>query len=454
MLLFCNPQLHGQAIVWKKLLNAQSFGESVSMSMEAGNFILGGIQSKGNIPLIALYGNDGTNFWTRNICKTCGSASIIFSKELESGKVVFVLDRGYLFITNQSGIDIDTIINLSSILGNSLYITKVLDFNTMIVILSSYNISSELYAATVSKISTNDLKIISQDNWKESGTSFSMVNMADSSLIEGIYNSDTLTIRKANHSSQIVWEKKFRMEAFRINDMIETKDHRIFILGTNHVTESFYKGLTNSVLLALNSKGDSLWQKIYSPNPQYPQGFFFNIFYRIKETLENDFILVGTNGRTSISGSSYIKVSKINALGDIVWEHIQSIKPGINEGKDFLFDDDQNIVVVGTAGVTDYLEPERAFIMKLTNPVIPPKDTSSTELLLFPNPCNDNLTIKNKKNEPIQKIEIYGINGKYISEFVVNHSVYNLNTSNLICGMYLCKIFTLQEQIVKKFCKI
>ncbi len=112
-------------------------------------------------------------------------------------------------------------------------------------------------------------------------------------------------------------------------------------------------------MLALNSKGDSLWQKIYSPNPQYPQGFFFNIFNRIKETRENDFILVGTKGITSITGSSYIKVSKINALGDIVWEHIQSIKPGINEGKDFLFDNDQNIVVVGTAGATDYLEPER-----------------------------------------------------------------------------------------------
>ncbi len=218
-------------------MNAQSFGESVSMTMEAGNFILGGIQSKDDIPLIALYGNDGTNFWTRNICKTCGYSGIVFSKELENGKVLFVLNKGELFITDQSGIDIDTIINLSLILGHSLYITKVLDFNTELIILGSYNISSQLYAATVSKISTNDLKIISRHNWKESGTIFSMVNMADSSLIEGIYNSHTLTIRKVNHSNQNVWEKKFRMEAFRINDMIETKDHRIFILGTNQVSE-------------------------------------------------------------------------------------------------------------------------------------------------------------------------------------------------------------------------
>jgi hypothetical protein len=75
-------------------------------------------------------------------------------------------------------------------------------------------------------------------------------------------------------------------------------------------------------------------------------------------------------------------------------------------------------------------------------------DLSSNDMLLFPNPTKDIITI----SSPIKplKVELIDVNGKLISE---SHSAETIDLTELSEGIYFVKIFTATNCIVKKVIK-
>ena len=71
------------------------------------------------------------------------------------------------------------------------------------------------------------------------------------------------------------------------------------------------------------------------------------------------------------------------------------------------------------------------------------------EITIYPNPANEILNIKN--NERIKNVTIYDILGKVVLEKNVDFE--QINISNLISGLYLVKISTESETVVKKIIK-
>ena len=76
-------------------------------------------------------------------------------------------------------------------------------------------------------------------------------------------------------------------------------------------------------------------------------------------------------------------------------------------------------------------------------------DIEITELKIFPNPATSILTVKT--TNPIEKVEIYSLSGKKVDD--VNSDFNNINVEELSNGMYLLRIYTEKEIMVKKLIK-
>jgi len=70
---------------------------------------------------------------------------------------------------------------------------------------------------------------------------------------------------------------------------------------------------------------------------------------------------------------------------------------------------------------------------------------------IYPNPVNDILFIENNNNNMIQKIVVYDVMGKTVIE--QNDNVAQIDFSNITKGLYLLKITSEKETIIKKIIK-
>lgn len=443
----------GQQVFWKKMVDKESLGNTISMT-KAKNFIIGGIDYTDNKTLIASYDKNGNKVFDPKLCNSCNvNPEIIFSTELADRRLLFLTRAFYIFVTDSAGIQSDTAINIKSKLPSSGSILNALYRNDELIILSYYKINSKLYGNVLSRINTTSLKIISQQVSQDSSVRYAIAFTPDSSMIEYLSNKDMITIRKTNALSQIVWIKTLGIANFSFNDFIVTTDQKILILGNITTQKTLYQFITSAILIALNENADSLWKKVFSPVPIYPDENFSIILRRIRETHEGDFVLVGANIITNLGAD--VNIVKVNANGQLIWEKLVNIKQeGGSEGSDFLFDDDQNIIITGSAGLADYTGPERAFILKLSNPLTNSINQSADFSMVYPNPCSEELTIEFENHIIPEKIELYTIDGTYVKTIPATSPKLILNTNDLASGLYFCKFFTKQKQLVKKFFKL
>ena len=77
------------------------------------------------------------------------------------------------------------------------------------------------------------------------------------------------------------------------------------------------------------------------------------------------------------------------------------------------------------------------------------------QLLVYPNPAIDKITIQLPKNENSNKtVEIYNATGNRLYETQTPENTIHLNVKNYPSGMYLIKIITGQSNSVARFCKL
>ena len=65
------------------------------------------------------------------------------------------------------------------------------------------------------------------------------------------------------------------------------------------------------------------------------------------------------------------------------------------------------------------------------------EDTQGSELLIYPNPFEKKLVIQISKGAAIFSFKINGIDGKVILSDQINNTVTNLDTNELLPGVYL-----------------
>ena len=148
--------------------------------------------------------------------------------------------------------------------------------------------------------------------------------------------------------------------------------------------------------------------------------------------------------------------------------------PIINLGNDTTFckgqtlilnDKNQNYIYLwqdGSTANTDTVTQQGIYWLKVTdsnnctasdtiNILYKDCDTTGTIIFIYPNPVIDNLTIETNSNEE-HRLEIINLLGQTIyTTYIGRKNI--INTSNYSCGLYILKIYTDKEIVVRKFVK-
>ncbi len=76
-------------------------------------------------------------------------------------------------------------------------------------------------------------------------------------------------------------------------------------------------------------------------------------------------------------------------------------------------------------------------------------DFGMNGIKIYPNPVRDNLKVSGLSSETVAKI--YNLNGKLLHTSMLTNSEYEINVSDLSVGLYIIKLETDKETVVKRF---
>jgi len=173
---------------------------------------------------------------------------------------------------------------------------------------------------------------------------------------------------------------------------------------------------------------------------------------KIKENADKDYVYFSFEPPVEVNSSIYLSIVLPQYSGDTL--ALMTVEESI----------------VNTAWELNYYnqwypysDPDNSWNIKLSHLIameigryvsIDSKNKITDEILLYPNPAIDNITLDGK-NTSISKITVFDAFGKMIEEIQVpaNKGVFTLNVSNFIPGMYIIQITAQKGLITKKLIK-
>ena len=79
-------------------------------------------------------------------------------------------------------------------------------------------------------------------------------------------------------------------------------------------------------------------------------------------------------------------------------------------------------------------------------------ENTINNISIYPNPTNDNLTIETNSTTE-QRLEILNLMGQTVYTSYINNKKTTINTSAFANGVYILKLYTDKETVVRKFIK-
>jgi len=80
------------------------------------------------------------------------------------------------------------------------------------------------------------------------------------------------------------------------------------------------------------------------------------------------------------------------------------------------------------------------------------KENTLNNISIYPNPTKDNLTIETNSNTE-QRLEITNLIGQTVYTSIINKKKATINTSSFANGVYILKLSSVKEMVVRKFVK-
>lgn len=220
--------------------------------------------------------------------------------------------------------------------------------------------------------------------------------------VTGIYNSnfglDFIAV-KLTASGSLQWEKTFGgTGSDSLGSIIQTNDGNYIAVGysnSNNYDVSGNHGNGDGWIIKLTSTGTLSWQKCFG-------GALADSFYRVKQTSDNGFIILGSSESNN---------------GDVSGNHGE----------------------------------EDIWVVRLNPEILANESFTSPHVTLFPNPSKSTINLQVPSNSIIEKIMINDITGKTIME--KEQSTNQLSIEDLPSGIYLVKVFTNSGILLSKFIK-
>jgi hypothetical protein len=302
----------------------------------------------------------------------------------------------------------------------------------------------------------------------------------------GAGNNDVFLI-KADSNGVMTWSKTYGGSEDDYGYSVQqTQDSGYIVSG---YTKSFGAVYDDIYLFKTNPDGDTVWSKTYGVPNSYDQA------YAVQQTFDNGYILTGFTNQAGMA-IGYALMIKTDSSGDTIWTKTYGLNSNsyyrgysVQQTKDsgyavcgsdnnydlFFLKTDKN----GNSGCNEYNYPfaittvqpiltiptwsysgggyvstpsTGAFITYATETTlcstvgineIPNKE----ELVLFPNPFSDKLTISSKTNEP-KEITLIDITSRKLLQQQFTNSI-TLNTSHLSKGIYIYELRN-KNTVIKK----
>lgn len=263
--------------------------------------------------------------------------------------------------------------------------------------------------------------------------------------VSGNHGGGDVWIVKLDNTGNIQWQKCYGGTKNDIGyDIKQTPDGGFIFTGTsgsNNGDLTGNKGYNDLWVVKINNTGAIEWQKNYG-------GKYSEMGFSIKQTAEGGYIIGGqtesNNGDVSGNhgnlgngfGGIDIWVLKINISGDIEWQKCLGGK-GDEYSFDILQTNDGGYIIIGIAGyidgdVTNNYDYADIWVVKLEAYTVNTVDynTVNSNLVLYPNPTQDILYIRNAPQDV--NTRIYNIYGACVMQTTGN----KIDISILHPGLY------------------
>ncbi len=219
-------------------------------------------------------------------------------------------------------------------------------------------------------------------------------DFAPPSTLNPTYKLNILKVNASNGS--IIWQKPYgsKRATNYLTSFVINSDESIVSSGCFFPPTTQVAGITDGIILKVNSAGDSLWSQSYSNF----NGSVQEAFYDIKKTQDDGFIMCGVPFYAG-DPTSQNWVVKTDSLG---------IAPG------------------KSTGIKNHI-------------------SKIAEINIFPNPANEQVTIKHKDDCSLfKKYQIYNHLGQLIKEEELNDLTceFTINIADIQSGYYFLKVYT------------
>ncbi len=327
-----------------------------------------------------------------------------------NGKAIWLKKYTTYVTINKSIIDNeDNIIVVGSSYGENLMLydnDSIGNYGNMDGIIIKYDkLGNILWCNHIGSWSNDGIMDVSTNNKNEILFSFWMqdtIGKYDNNIIQtgsiNCLNNESKFICKVNEIGKLIWFKPLIQSAPDLSklDIINVKYNSL--LGIDFYSNLQYdsirfksSNISNSCLIKIDSNGNSIWSK------QFGSGIYSNNFEKILTDRDENAFVLG-------SYSSKIQLDNFNISSN-------------TNGK---------------------------FLCKLLNDSMVYTKINynliNNQLIIFPNPANNEVTIKTSQVEKESTLSIYNINGQELLKQQINRGISHIDISNLTSGFYIVKL--------------
>lgn len=403
--------------VWTKQYYRRAFGIGATkiIQMSDTTFLLAGriidyvafkdSNFKRDVFLIKI-NSQGDTLWTKTI-------SLGHGDELVSN-IIKTLDGGYVIygqVCNQSITDCDN------------FIIK-LDNNANLIFTHKYSFNSTSFEQPGGLVEMNDSSLYLFGNTQNTPT-------------EEAY------LIKVNNFGKLLWQKRYGLDGFRRIGISINKINNELLLNIAKATDLPDSG--DPIIMKIDTSGTIIRQKKYGEIKS-------DVFYSL--VIQNDNSIIAVGASRSFNSIEYVKgwIVKINSIGDTVWQKIYSFEniPKIEDRNTLLYDvklSSNGIIAIGYAYQRDSNPPNQdIWLLKIDSmgclyencitPTGVDEVENKQELLIYPNPANNNFKIE--YSTIIKSYKLIDYTGRVINQG--EYSDNGVNIELLPPGIYMVQV--------------
>ncbi len=244
---------------------------------------------------------------------------------------------------------------------------------------------------------------------------------------------------RLDSNGTVIWQKSYGGSGQDVAyDIIETTNGDFVVTGnTTSSNLTGHHGLSDGIVMRINSLGEVLWQKILG-------GSLEDFLFKIRQTDDGDFVAIGQTNSSDgdISGLHGNQIDgwlvKLSASGELLWQ-----KPMGGSFNDALYGleiiSGNKILVTGTSNsvdgdLTSNLGDQDLWIAKIDTTTLKTQNFEVLQITVAPNPSSKNIILSITEHETFDKIVISDNCGKTI--LIQNEKKNTINIETLQSGIY------------------